>query len=91
MIVTNLDCICSLLAVKSMPMRFIYLLILLPLTSCTIYGVVDECVKDYLVDACKSDEQFAKMTERPFDFKQCLAQRERNSIRVVCAQTMGDQ
>ena len=74
-----------------MSMRFIYLLIMLPLTSCTIYGVIDECVKDYLVDACKSDEQFAKMTERPFDFKQCLEQRERNSIRVVCAQTMGGQ
>ena len=70
-------------------MRFIVLLIILLLHSCTLYGIVDECVKDYLVDACKSDEQFAKQTERPFDFKQCLEQRERNSIRVVCTQTMG--
>ena len=74
-----------------MRFRIPYLLIPLALSSCTLYGVVDDCVQDELVKACQSDEVFARQTERAFDFKECLKTRERAAIRLVCAKSMGSQ
>jgi hypothetical protein len=67
------------------------LLITLVLSSCTLYGVVDDCVQEELLKACQSDEVFARQTERDFDLKECLRSRERASIRLVCTKSMGNQ
>jgi len=65
--------------------KLIYLLLFLSLTACSLYDVVEDCVQEQLVFACRNDEAFARETEHAFDFKQCMRTRERSSIRVVCA------
>jgi len=68
-----------------MPTKLIYLLLFLSLTACSLYDVVEDCVQEQFVFACRNDEAFARETEHAFDFKQCMRTRERSSIRVVCA------
>jgi hypothetical protein len=74
-------------AVKSshMPTKLVYLLLFFSLAACSLYDVVEDCVQEQLVYACRNDEAFARETEHAFDFKQCMRTRERASIRMVCA------
>ena len=68
-----------------MPTKLLYLLLFSSLTACSLYDVVDDCVQEQLVYACRTDEAFARETEHAFDFKRCMRTRERASIRIVCA------